>query len=71
MKLGLFILSILGFFTMSFMIPQELQKSFDINHLIYVVLLAILLCNCVVGIMITYPEVFTGRRRFKMHTHGK
>ena len=71
MKLGLLILSILGFFTMSFMLMQEFQKSFDINHLIYVLLLAILLCNCIVGIMITYPEVFAGRRKFKAHMQGK
>lgn len=69
MKLGLFILSIVSFFAISFILPQELRKSFDISHLIYVLLLAILLCNSIVGIMITYPEAFAGKRR--IHSQGK
>lgn len=65
MKAGLFILSILGFFAAAYFFTAELQRGSGISHIIYLALIAILLCKSILGIMITYPEVFTGRKRFK------
>jgi len=62
MKLGLFILSILGFCATAFCFSQELQSTFEPEHIIYIFLLAILMCNCGLGIILTYP----GSRRKKI-----
>ena len=66
MKLGLFILSLIGFAASAYNLSTELQGESNNGHLIYVFLLAVLLCNCAVGLIMTYPEAFPAKRRLKI-----
>lgn len=66
MKVGLFILSVLGFFAAAYFFTAEFQKGSGVSHIIYLTLIAILFCKSVVGLMITIPEVFTGKKRFRI-----
>jgi len=65
MKAGLFILSIAALTVTGYFLITEVQKSFDISQVIYIALLFILFCNSVVGIIMTFPEVFAGRRKLR------
>lgn len=65
MRVGLFILSVVGFIAATFEFSAGLSGDFSNNHLIYIFLLGVLICNCAVGIAMTFPQ-FTGKRRLKI-----
>lgn len=63
MKIGLFILSIVALAVSAYALIIEIPRVSGISHLIYVALLFIVLCNCTLGIMITYSQIFGGRHK--------
>ena len=67
MKLGLFLLSLSGFVTAAYFLLKELGEKHDLNQMIYMALLAIILCKSIVGMVITSQEVFDNRRRLTQY----
>lgn len=65
MKVGLFILSLLGFAGAAYNLSVTLTGECNSGHLIYIAILAVLMCNCALGVMMTYPEAFSGKRKFR------
>jgi len=67
MKTFLFLLSLTGFCAAGYFLVTDLMNGYGANHLIYVLLLVILLCNSILGMLITYPgELFKKRRSLKL-----
>lgn len=68
MRLGLFILSVIGFVAATLELSAGFSAGFSgdysNNHIIYLFLLGVLICNCAVGIAMTFPQ-FSGKRRLK------
>lgn len=62
-KIGLFILSLMGVAISAFALSKELNAKFTLSHTIYVVLLVTLACKSVVGVIITFPK---GKKRLKL-----
>lgn len=67
MKLGLFLLSLSGFIAAGYFFTKELNGNHDLNQMIYMVLLAIILCKGIVGMILTSREVFDNRRRLAQY----
>lgn len=67
MRLGLFILSVVGFVASTFEFSAGLAGDYSNsnNNIIYLFLLGVLICNCAVGIAMTFPQ-FSGKRRLKI-----
>ena len=63
MKALLLIISLLGFSVSAYFLVQD-ATSFDrsLDHLIYISLLAILMCNCLIGIAMSMPQRFRARK---------
>lgn len=57
--------SVLGFIISAYLLAVNFGVSFDTVHFIYVSMLVIVLCNSVVGILLTYEDTFGKRRRFR------
>lgn len=66
MRLGLFILSVTGVLLSGYEFINELGKFGGNEHIIYLSLLGILLCNCVLGAAINFPDTFFVKNRFKV-----
>ena len=62
MKFGLFILSILGFGAAAIEILNQLSGDYSDGHIIYLFLLIVLMCNCIVGTLMTYPQLSNKRK---------
>jgi len=66
MRHGLFILSLSGFAATGYNLAIELREESSTEYIIYIFLLAILLCNCALGIVMTCPKSFAVKRRLKL-----
>ena len=65
MKLGLFILSALGVISTAYFLAVEVAREYSPDRLIYILLLAVLLCNCAVGLIMAYPNSFSAKRKLR------
>jgi hypothetical protein len=72
MKTFLFVISLLGFFGASYFLITDLWSGYGLNHLIYLLLLVILLCNSILALILTCPDnLFKKRGRLKPVTVKK
>ena len=67
MKLGLFILSVLGVGGAAYFLVTTLLNYAGLNQIILIALLVILLLNSVIGIVMTYSAVIP-KPRLKMYS---
>jgi len=67
MRAFLFVICLIGFGFSGYFLFTELMDGYRPSQLIYIMLLVILLCNSIVGMLITYPgEPFKKRLRLKL-----
>jgi hypothetical protein len=69
MRTGLFILSILGLVAAAYSLSVEMSAQ-STNNIIYLLLLIILLGNCGLGMVMTFPQVSGSKRKLRI-TPGK
>lgn len=63
MKLFTLILSALVFFTSAYFFASDFTFSSEINHIIYMSMLMILMCICVIGMIINVSLIRIGRKK--------
>ncbi|WP_188621333.1 hypothetical protein [Flavobacterium suaedae] len=67
MRAGLFLISLAGFCASVYFLSQDLFvfNYQSINNIIYILLLVILLCNSLVGLFMTLPDLKEMLRKIK------
>lgn len=67
MRAGLFLISLLGFCASIYFLSQDLFlfNYQSVNNIIYISLLVILLCNSLVGLFMTLPDIKEMLRKLK------
>lgn len=62
MRMGLFILSVIAFALAVYLLIHDLVVRSHLNHIVYVLLLVIILCNSIAGMFITWPAALAKRK---------
>lgn len=65
MKLFTLILSVSVFFIAAYFFATDFTFSSEINHIIYMSMLLILMCICVIGIIINVSLIRIGRKKMR------
>jgi hypothetical protein len=71
MRLILCILSFVGAIASAYFLYTGWEGSYDTNHLLYLLLLLIILCNCIIGVIMTLPELLKYRSRVRIISKQK
>lgn len=68
-KISLF-LSIFVFGVAAYFFATDFRNSFEMNYIIYMLLLLILMSICVVGVMINIPLLVRGKRKMNVFLYS-